>query len=531
MRRMKHTILYVAANPLDTDRLALDEECAAIERELRMTTGRDDFDFRSKWAVSVDELMRHLNELQPTVLHFSGHGAKEGAGSSARSRVPQRHISADVSGPRSAGILLQEGQSSQFVSDRALAKMISSAAPSTRVIVLNACYSAGVAESLRQGVDCVVGMDDAIADTTARSFAVAFYRALGHRRSIGNAFDQAAATLEAKHPGARPVCATRDGLLADQIFLPTAERGRTDRTTIAPSNVDIGILTILDDEFRAVLAAFPDRIGAFRGTRTNREYSLHRADVGGGAHYTLALLRQIEQGNGEAQSAARDLIEDLAPRLILVVGIAGGVPSADVTLGDVVLSTRIHDFTVEARSADEAPTYSTTGGPVSKALAAAIANLPARETELGAWTQDLPAQPPVAWAESDKLYGPADWQAALRAKLERHYRSETGPRPPIYVDGPIASSDRLVKDPALLIPWLQTARKLLAIEMESGGVYRAAQDRCSMLAIRGISDIVGLKRSDAWKNYACASAAAFTRAFLRTRPIELAGGLAGPGPR
>ena len=42
-----------------------------------------------------------------------------------------------------------------------------------------------------------------------------------------------------------------------------------------------------------------------------------------------------------------------------------------------------------------------------------------------------------------------------------------------------------------------------------------------MLAIRGISDIVGLKRADAWTKYACASAAAFTRAFLRTRPIEL----------
>ena len=39
-----------------------------------MTTGRDDFDFRSKWAVSIDEMMRYLNELQPTVIHFSGHG-------------------------------------------------------------------------------------------------------------------------------------------------------------------------------------------------------------------------------------------------------------------------------------------------------------------------------------------------------------------------------------------------------------------------------------------------------------------------
>lgn len=102
---------------------------------------------------------------------------------------------------------------------------IASAAPSTRVVVLNACYSAQVADSLRHEVDCVVGIDHAIADTAARSFAVAFYRALGHRRSIGNAVDQAAATLEAKHPGARPMCATRNGLRADQIFLPAVGSG------------------------------------------------------------------------------------------------------------------------------------------------------------------------------------------------------------------------------------------------------------------------------------------------------------------
>lgn len=40
-----------------------------------------------------------------------------------------------------------------------------------------------------------------------------------------------------------------------------------------------------------------------------------------------------------------------------------------------------------------------------------------------------------------------------------------------------------------------------------------------MLAIRGISDIVGLKRDDAWKVYAARSAAAFARAYLRTTPI------------
>lgn len=286
-----------------------------------------------------------------------------------------------------------------------------------------------------------------------------------------------------------------------------------------PSKVDIGIVTIRDDEFRAVLARFPDKIDTLH--RAHRTYTLRHADAGGGERYRIAVLRLIEQGQGEAQDAARDLIDDLAPRLVLVVGIAGGRPSDDVRLGDVVVSTRIHDFTIEARKAGAAPTYDVTGGPIDKALAALIANLAARDDELGDWTAGLPPQPPVSWTKKGQLYGPADWQRELREKLEHHHGPEAMRRAPSYAAGPIASSDRLVKDPDLLNAWLQNARTLLAIEMESGGVYRAARERCPMLAIRGISDIVGLKRVDAWTKYACASAAAFTCAFLRTRPIAL----------
>ena len=148
----------------------------------------------------------------------------------------------------------------------------------------------------------------------------------------------------------------------------------------------------------------------------------------------------------------------------------------------------------------------------------AVANLAAREDDLGDWPADLPQAPPVAWASDGQIYGPPDWQRELQDKLAQHYRVGAKPRPPIYATGPIASSDRLVEDPDLLIPWLQTARSMLAIEMESAGVYRAARERCPMLAIRGISDIVGLRRADVWTKYARASAAAFTRAFLRTRP-------------
>jgi len=45
----KHVILFLAANPEGTNPLH-----------------RDDFRFESRWAVGIDELMRHLMELDPT---------------------------------------------------------------------------------------------------------------------------------------------------------------------------------------------------------------------------------------------------------------------------------------------------------------------------------------------------------------------------------------------------------------------------------------------------------------------------------
>jgi hypothetical protein len=218
----RHVILFLAANPSETTRLALDEECAAIERELRMTTGRDDFDFRSKWAVSVDEVMRALNELQPTVIHFSGHGGGSSGVYVHDERQALRPDHRDIGAAVAVGIQLQdEHRRPQHVSARALTQMIGSAAPSARLVVLNACYSDALAEVLRGVVDCVVGMRGAIGDDAARSFAVGFYRALGHRRSVANAVEQAVVTMVAKQQSDEhlPICRTRDGVSAAQVVM------------------------------------------------------------------------------------------------------------------------------------------------------------------------------------------------------------------------------------------------------------------------------------------------------------------------
>lgn len=244
---------------------------------------------------------------------------------------------------------------------------------------------------------------------------------------------------------------------------PKASNQRVPKSPSGPTDhpiIDIGILTIRDDEFRAVLDVFPTSHGIHRGR--HREYTLRTADAGQGDQYRVAILRQIEQGNGEAQEAARDLIDDLQPSLLLVVGIAGGLPSDDISLGDVVLSMRVHDFSLEARKFDEATTYNAGGGPIAKSIAAGVANLGARESELGDWWSELPSKPLVSFSPS-KLYGPRGWQKEVRIKLQAHFGKAVAKRAPKFSAGPIASSDRLVKDPKLLFPWITTARGILVL--------------------------------------------------------------------
>lgn len=210
-------LLFLASNPHGTTPLALSTECAEIQRELRMAPGRDDFDFQSRWAVSLDEMMRYLNELEPAIIHFSGHGAGAGAVTEDHQGPWQR----DVQLAQGSGLILEDAGRMQPVAGPALALVIAAAAPSTRVVVLNACFSDTVAESLREVVDCVISMKGAIDDRAARSFAVGFYRALGNGRSVGNAVAQGVALLAAKQlPGEHlPVCRTRDGISADDLYL------------------------------------------------------------------------------------------------------------------------------------------------------------------------------------------------------------------------------------------------------------------------------------------------------------------------
>lgn len=285
--------------------------------------------------------------------------------------------------------------------------------------------------------------------------------------------------------------------------------------------IDFGILTIREDENAAVLRRF-ERVAT---DKRQRWYRIRRLALPGGGAYTLAVLRCLEQGNTDAQAAARDLLEDLAPKFVLVVGIAGGVPSHDFSLGDVVVSNRISDFSVEAVLRDKEREYALGGGPLHPSAARLAADVSAMiaDGEMDGWNAPgaiMRSQPTVDLAD-DRFYGDDAWKKSVREKIRRHWGAS---RSPLAVTGAVASSDRLIKDDETLAIWRKVARQVVAVEMESAGIYKATHGRVPFLAIRGISDVVGFERHPDWTAYACETAAAFARALLLAQPFDSVAG-------
>ncbi len=280
--------------------------------------------------------------------------------------------------------------------------------------------------------------------------------------------------------------------------------------------IDFAIISIREDEYTAVLRRFPPQ----RFTEGERVYSIHELTQNDKT-YRIATLRLTKQGHNEAQHATHDMIEDLDPKLFMLVGIAGGVPAREFTLGDVVVATSLTDFSVQAASEGGKIGYAATGAGIHPRLQAYLAQLPALTSTLRGWNtkQKVGSTRPPVDLDDKNFYGDEDWQKRVKQSLQYHFGVASKARNPTVVTGSIATSNQLIKDAQLLATWQQFARQTQAVEMEVGGVYEAARRsrrEYPVLAIRGISDIVGFRRDDRWTEYACHSAAAFAVAFIRS---------------
>lgn len=201
----KATILFLAANPMDSTRLAVDREYREVDAALRSSGLRDIVDLHTAFAVRVRDLQTALLRYEPTIVHFAGHGLK------------------------SKGIVLEDVATE--VTGEALARLFEAIGRNVRLVVLNACWSLEQARAIVPVSGCVVGMRQRMSDTAAIEFAQSLYETLAYGRSMQEAFGAAVARLgllglgDGPEPGdvsggsANPQMLLADGVDAGRLWL------------------------------------------------------------------------------------------------------------------------------------------------------------------------------------------------------------------------------------------------------------------------------------------------------------------------
>ncbi|MCG8420414.1 MAG: TIR domain-containing protein [Proteobacteria bacterium] len=190
-------ILFLAANPRDATRLALDKEIREIRDSIRMSRHREQLALVSEWAVRPRDLQDQLLWHQPHIVHFSGHS-----------------VSSEI-------LLIDQNDRAASVSGEALQRIFATVGDNVRMVVFNACFSEEHARAVTEHLDVAIGMNKAMGDRDAIAFAAAFYMGLGNGRSVQTAFDMGVNELvnhDMKyHPV--PVLHTRKGIDPNSMVL------------------------------------------------------------------------------------------------------------------------------------------------------------------------------------------------------------------------------------------------------------------------------------------------------------------------
>ena len=104
-------------------------------------------------------------DLQPQVVHFSGHGSAD-------------------------GLYFEDEQGQAFsVSAEALGALFARFSTQVQCVLLNACNSQAQSEAIAQHIPFVIGMSGAIGEKAAIAFSVGFFQALGAGQSIEGAYE------------------------------------------------------------------------------------------------------------------------------------------------------------------------------------------------------------------------------------------------------------------------------------------------------------------------------------------------------
>ncbi|MBW4653177.1 MAG: TIR domain-containing protein [Kaiparowitsia implicata GSE-PSE-MK54-09C] len=210
-----YNVLVLAANPQYTSRLALDREVRSIDEGLRRSKQREKFVLHQRWAVRPRDIYRALLDVNPQIVHFSGHGKESGLVFEDELGNPK-----DVSGMVLADLF-------KLFSDQVHCVLVN-------CVLANGCYSAMQAEAIAKHVKYVIGMEEEVNDHASIEFVTGFYDALGSGQSVEFSFEVGRAAVGLS--GFKKEFKARLFIGKDQS-IPFINAGDLALNPVAPSNL------------------------------------------------------------------------------------------------------------------------------------------------------------------------------------------------------------------------------------------------------------------------------------------------------
>ena len=255
---------------------------------------------------------------------------------------------------------------------------------------------------------------------------------------------------------------------------------------------DIGIICALDQpELSAVIEAFGGQpnwedIGNPRYTHL---YHATKLTTESGKQLKVIATTSTSMGLTAASIATTQLVLQFKPRIVIMVGIAAGTKDGGKQFGDVLVADPSIDYN---------------SGKV------------VRQDGIRAF---LPDPYPIGL------------NARLRSVLLKHrgqnsifeeIRAGWKGKPPFGVNrlhvGPLGAADQVIDDADRILEIQQNWRKLIGVEMETYGVYRACHEapdpKPRFVSFKSVCDFAA-EKSDSWQEYAAYVAASFSVRFLR----------------
>jgi len=255
---------------------------------------------------------------------------------------------------------------------------------------------------------------------------------------------------------------------------------------------DVGIVCALEyPELAAVVktlggASAWREVGDTRLTHLYREGSVTTAQ---GVKLRTIATTSTSMGLTAAAIATTHLVLQFRPRLVVMVGIAAGTRSGDKQFGDILV-------------ADPSVDYNSGKVVFSNGI---------REFQPDPYPIGLNPRLRSVLQKYRSAH-------SMFTEIRTRWSGAVPPKPNRLHVGPVGAADQVIDDASRVLEIQKNWRKLMGVEMETYGVYRAVlespEPKPRVASFKAVCDFAA-EKSDSWQEYAAFMAAEFSIEFLK----------------